>query len=207
MLLKTYSSEAVDRAAAAVLAGEVVGYPTETFYALGADPRQTRALDRIVEMKGRDPGKPLLLIVDSMDMLHEWVDSLPPTLALVAEHFWPGPLTVVLRARAGLHDALTGDGSTVALRLSSHPAARALVGSCEVALTGTSANRAGASPPRAATQVRDTFSVHEVGEILDGGETAGGPPSTILDLTAEPCRILRPGAVSEAQIAEVLRLL
>jgi len=206
-VLETYSSEKIDRVAAAVLAGAVVAYPTETFYALGADPRQAQAVDRIVEMKGRDPGKPLLLIVDSMAMLREWVASVPPSLALVAEHFWPGPLTVVMRARAGLHEALVGAEGTVAVRHSPHPAARALIGRCAVALTGTSANRAGDSPPRTATQVRDTFSPHEVGEILDGGETAGGSPSTLLDLTVEPCRVLRSGAVSDEQITEVLRLL
>lgn len=206
-MLETCSLQDVDRAAAAVLAGEVVAYPTETFYALGVDPRHTRAVDRIVEMKGRDSRKPLLLIVDSMAMLRDWVASEPPSLPLVAQHFWPGPLTVVMRARAGLHEALVGSAGTIAVRLSPHPTARALIERCGVALTGTSANRAGGAPPRTATQVRDTFSLQDVGEILDGGETAGGPPSTLLDLTVEPYRILRPGAVGEDQIAAVMRLL
>jgi len=206
-VLETCSFEDVDRVAAAVLAGEVVAYPTETFYALGADPRHAPAVDRIVDMKGRESGKPLLLIVDSMAMLREWVASEPPGLALVAEHFWPGPLTVVMRARTGLHEALVGAEGTIAVRLSPHPAALALVGRCAVALTGTSANRTGASPPRTAAQVRDTFSLQEVGEILDGGETAGGPPSTLLDLTIEPYRILRPGAVAAERIETVMRLL
>ncbi len=206
-MLETCSFEDVDRVAASVLAGEVVAYPTETFYALGADPRHARAVDRIVEMKGRESGKPLLLIVDSMVMLREWVASEPPSLALVAEHFWPGPLTVVMRARAGLHEALVGAEGTIAVRLSPHAAARALIGRCEIALTGTSANRTGAYPARTATQVRDTFSLQEVGEILDGGETAGGPPSTLLDLTVEPYRILRSGAVAPERIEAVMRLL
>lgn len=206
-MLETCSSEDVDRAAAAVLAGEVVAYPTETFYALGADPRQTRAVERIVEIKGRDSGKPLLLIVNSMAMLRDWIDYEPPSLALVAQHFWPGPLTLVMRAREGLHEALVGAEGTIALRLSPHPTALALIERCAVALTGTSANRAGETPSRTATQVRDTFSPRDVGAILDGGETAGGPPSTLLDLTVEPYRILRPGAIDQEQIAAVMRLL
>jgi L-threonylcarbamoyladenylate synthase len=206
-VLEICSHEDVSRVAAAVLAGEVVAYPTESFYALGADPRDARALERVVAMKGRDAGKPLLLIADSMAMLREWVTSEPPSLGPIAQHFWPGPLTVVMRARAGVHEALIGAEGTIAVRLSPHPTALALVECCAVALTGTSANRAGEPPPRTAAQVRDTFSHQEVGEILDGGETAGGPPSTLLDLTVEPYRILRSGAVSDEQIAAVMRLL
>ncbi len=204
---RTASREDVDRAAAAVLAGEVVAYPTETFYALGADPRDARALEDIIAMKGRDAGKPLLLIADSMAMLQEWVEAEPAGLELVAQHFWPGPLTVVLRARAGVHKALVGPEGTIAVRLSPHPLALALVQRCAVALTGTSANRAGEPPPCTANQVRAAFSLQEVGEILDGGETPGGPPSTLLDLTVEPYRILRSGAVDQERIAAVMRLL
>ena len=205
--METYTAEDVARVTAAILAGEVVAYPTETFYALGADPRNSRASDRIVEMKGRDPGKPLLLIVDSLSMLREWVATVPPSLAPIAEHFWPGPLTAVMRARPGLHPALVGAEDTIAIRLSPHPGARALIERCAVPLTGTSANRAGAAPARTAAQVRVAFMRDELIEILDGGETAGGPPSTLLDLTVRPYRVLRSGAISDERIAEAIGLL
>jgi L-threonylcarbamoyladenylate synthase len=197
----------LDRVAAAVLAGDVVAYPTETFYALGADPRNSSALDRLSELKGRQQGKPFLLLVNSLAALQDWVADVPAELHLVAERFWPGPLTVVLPARPALHEAITGAEGKVALRLTAHPAARALVERCGVALTGTSANRAGEAPARTAAQVREAFRVGEVEHILDAGETAGGAPSTLVDLSVRPARILRRGAIGEEQIAAVIRLL
>jgi L-threonylcarbamoyladenylate synthase len=206
-MMQAVADDDLDRVAGAVLAGEVVAYPTETFYALGADPRNGSAIDRLLELKGRQHDKPLLLIAHSLAELQEWVETIPPELYVVAEHFWPGPLTAVLPARPALHEAIAGTAGKVAIRLSPHPAARALVERCGVALTGTSANRAGEPPATTATQVREAFTVAEVEHILDVGETAGGEPSTLVDLCARPARILRRGAIGEEQIAALIRLL
>lgn len=206
-MIATDRATELGRVTAAIRAGGVAAYPTETYYALGADPRNAAALDRLTELKNREPDKPFLLIVGSLDELQKWTVDVPPQMRLIAERFWPGPLTVVLRAREGLHAALVGPECTIAFRLSPHPSARSLVDRCGGALTGTSANRAGEAPPRTATQVRQAFSLEEVTEILDGGRTPGGKPSTLVDLTKDPARILRPGAVSNEQIADTIRLL
>ncbi|MFQ5743261.1 MAG: L-threonylcarbamoyladenylate synthase [Acidobacteriota bacterium] len=196
---------AIDVAATEILGGAVVAYPTETYYALGADPRNGQALERVLKLKGRTRDKPLLLIADSVEMVERWSAATPASLRMVAEAFWPGPLTVVLRAPPGLAPAITSDQQTIALRVSSHPLARALVERCQVPLTGTSANRSGESPPTTVSQVEAALG-HALAAVLDCGGTAGGAASTLLDLTTEPYRILRPGAVSVAQIAEAMRL-
>lgn len=194
---------AVAAVAQRLLAGGVVAYPTETFYALGADPRNAVALDRVLELKGRGSGKPLLLLLDTQEMVASWARRVPATLPRLADRFWPGPLTVVLAARLGLHARITGGGRTVALRVSSHPVARELIRRGGVAVTGTSANRSGEPPACDSPSVLQAFG-SRLDAFLDAGPTPGGKPSTLVDLTAEPHRILREGAIPRQQIDEAL---
>lgn len=201
------SATEIEAAADAIGRGEVVAYPTETYYALGADPRKPHALDEVLRLKGRDARDgPLLVLVSARTMVADFVSVAPPAFEPLAERFWPGPLTLVLPAAPALPDAITGRTGGVALRLTSHPVARALIDCCGVALTGTSANRSGQPPASNVARVREAFGA-DLPHILDGGETPGGLPSTLLDLTGERPAVLRPGAVPEAEIDAVVRLL
>ncbi len=191
-------------AAAAIAAGGVVAYPTETFYALGADPGRSEGLDRLLRLKERAADKPLLLLIASLDDLGDWVRELPPAFDRLVAHFWPGALTMVLPARDGLPSALTSDGG-IAVRLTSHPVARDLIRTCGTALPGTSANRRGEPPCADAAAVRAAFGDH-LAVVVDGGPTAAVGPSTLLDLTGEWPRILRPGAIDSAAINRVVQL-
>ena len=193
-------------AAEVVKAGGLVSYPTETFYALGADPAQPKAIERVLRTKGRkDLNKPLLLLIATLDDLPNWVSKFPSSFDTLVAHFWPGPLTLVLPAQAGLPDPLIGPGSGIAVRLTSHPIARALIRASGTALTGTSANRAGSRPCCDAKAVRATLG-NDLGAVVDGGPTVGAKPSTVLDLVDDCPRILRHGAIEARALARVIRL-
>jgi|TARA_Y100001001_G_scaffold145804_1_gene152769 L-threonylcarbamoyladenylate synthase len=193
-------------AAEVVKAGGVVSYPTETFYALGADPAQPKAIERVLRTKGRkDLNKPLLLLIATLDDLPNWVSKFPSSFDKLVAHFWPGPLTLVLPAQAGLPDPLIGPGRGIAVRLTSHPIARALIRASGTALTGTSANRAGSRPCCDAKAVRATLG-NDLGAVVDGGPTVGAKPSTVLDLVDDCPRILRHGAIEARALARVIRL-
>ena len=198
--------EQVAEATAAIARGAVVAYPTETFYGLGVDPTQDEAVERLLRLKGREAcGKPLLLLIAALDDLAEWVQEVRPPFDRLVAHFWPGPMTLVLPARAGLHKALIGKGGGIAVRLTSHPVAVRLIRAAGTALTGTSANRSGEPPCTDAEAVRQAFGAR-LTALVDGGPTLGGEPSTVLDLTGERPRIVRPGAIDAAAIARVVRL-
>ena len=197
----------LEAAAAALCDGEVVAYPTETFYALGAHPDSMPALQEVLRLKGRDAAtKPLLLLIDRLERVDDWVIDVPARLAELAERFWPGPLTLILRAAADVPTPITGGGDTVAVRLTSHPVARALIGRCGGALTGTSANPASGPPAVDAAGVRRGFGETAL-HILDAGTTPGGEPSTLLDLTTDEPLVRRAGAVSVDEIEAALGLL
>jgi L-threonylcarbamoyladenylate synthase len=185
----------------------VVAFPTETFYGLGADPRQPAALQQVLQLKGREAtGKPLLLLAAALDHVAPWVGELPSGFDRLAAHFWPGPLTLVLPAAPGVPAPLLGPTRGVALRVTSHPVARELIRLCGTAITGTSANRGGAPPARSAEEVRRAFG-DELDAVVDGGDSPGGPPSTLVELSASGARLLRRGAIEEAALARVVELL
>ncbi len=204
--MKSQSFTQLTDAAEVVKAGGVVAYPTETFYALGADPAQPKAIESVLNAKGRsDTNKPLLLLIATLNDLPNWISRFPSSFDQLVAHFWPGPLTLVLPARAGLPEALIGPGSGIAVRLTSHPIARALIRASGTALTGTSANRAGSPPCRDAGAVRATLG-NDLGAVVDGGPTVGAKPSTVLDLVDDCPRILRHGAIEARALARVIRL-
>jgi len=187
--------ESVMRAAGArVQAGGLVAFPTESFYGLGADALDPAAVARVFEVKGRPDDKPLLVLVDGIDMVSELAAAIPDgARALMARH-WPGALTLVLRASARLPAGLTGGTGTVGVRLPGHAVARALVVAAARPITAPSANPSAAPPPRTAPDVRGYFD-GRVELILDGGTTPGGAGSTVVDCTVWPPRILRQGPV------------
>jgi len=201
-MLVEKNSTAIADALAALVAGEAIVYPTETFYALGVDALSMSALERLFAIKGREPGKPVALIAADTAMAFAVAREVPAQARVLANAFWPGPLTLVLPARDGIPAALIGADGGVGMRVSSHPIARALAAGLRGPLTATSANLAGEPPavdPGAARRA-----LGDKIKIVEDGELAGGPPSTVVAINRSGMRVLRPGAVSERQLAAAL---
>jgi L-threonylcarbamoyladenylate synthase len=186
-----------DLAAAAVMlrGGGLVAFPTETFYGLGVDAFQAEAVARVFRAKGRPADKPLLVLVDSLEMAARVVASIPELARRLIARYWPGALTLIMPARPEVPAALTAGTGSVGVRIPGHTLARALVTAAGQPITAPSANRHGAPPPCTANEVVAGLG-DRVDLVLDGGPTPGGPPSTVLDLSAGPPRVLRAGAVT-----------
>ncbi len=193
----------MDRAAAVLRAGGLVAFPTETVYGLGADARNVDAVARIFAVKGRPTDHPLIVHLGDARQLAEWARDVPQSALQLAEAFWPGPLTLVLPRLAGVPDAVTGGLDTVALRVPGHPVALALLAAFGGGLAAPSANGYGRVSPTSAGDV-----VEELGDavdmVLDGGRCAVGIESTIVDLSSDPPRVLRPGPITERDLQRVL---
>jgi L-threonylcarbamoyladenylate synthase len=197
---------AIAWAAAAIARGEVVAYPTETFYGLAADPRNALAIARVFDAKGRRSDEPLPLIASDLAQVERWFGVLSPQAAALARHFWPGPLTLVLPLPADcpLPTALTAGRANVAVRVPAHPVARALAHAAGGAITSTSANPAGAPPASTAEEVVRTLA-DRIAIVIDGGPTPGGAPSTIVDVQAQPPRLVRAGVLPWERVLESLQ--
>lgn len=184
---------ALRTAADTLRAGGVVAFPTETFYGLAVPALDAGSVRRVFELKGRPDSKPLLVLVDSVAMA-ETVAHVTPSARDLMTRYWPGALTVVLPAHPTVPSVVTAGTGTLGIRLSSHPVAQGLVGLLGEPVTAPSANPNGLAPPTTAAGVLGHFP-EGIGLILDGGATRGGEPSTVLDLTVDPPRVLRQGAV------------
>ena len=195
------------RAVAALRAGELVAFPTETVYGLGADARNPQAVAKIFAAKGRPADHPLIVHLASAAALGAWTRELPPAAEKLAAAFWPGPLTMILKRAAGVPDAVTGGQDTVGLRVPDHPLALELLaefaGARHGGLAAPSANRFGRISPTTAEHVRAELGA-ALAMVLDGGPCAVGIESTIIDLSRGAPALLRPGAISAAQLAQVL---
>jgi L-threonylcarbamoyladenylate synthase len=191
------------RAVAVLRRGGVVALPTETVYGLAADASNPTAVARVFAIKGRPADHPLIVHIASADQLDHWARSVPETARRLAAAFWPGPLTLVLLRAAHVADAVTGGLDTVALRVPSHPLALEVLRAFGGGLAAPSANRYGRVSPTTATDVRDELG-GVVDLILDGGPCGVGLESTIVDLASSTPRVLRPGAVTEAMLEDVL---
>ena len=197
---------AIAAAAARLAAGELVAFPTETVYGLGADATNPRAIAKIFALKGRPADHPLIVHIADPATLGEWASVIPPQAKTLASRFWPGPLTLILARSGRVPEAVTGGQDSVGIRCPSHPVAQALlrefarVGSG--ALAAPSANKFGHVSPTTAQHVRE-----ELGEdlaILDGGPCEVGLESTIVDLSRGAPVLLRPGGISREQIEAAL---
>jgi L-threonylcarbamoyladenylate synthase len=191
--MTTFSPAQIAEAAAAICRGEIVAYPTETFYGLAVDALDPVALDRLFALKGRDGEKASALLVTDLAMFATLCTEVPARARELADAHWPGPLTLALPARADLPAAIVYEGF-VAARVSSHPLAEALVARVGRPITATSANPAGGDPARTAAEVRDHFGVESF-HLLDGGQTHGGAPSTLVRLRGHSVEVLRKGAI------------
>jgi L-threonylcarbamoyladenylate synthase len=190
--------------AVALLAGAVAAYPTETFYALGAAAFSKHAVDRIFRLKGRDAAKPLSFVVSDMDMVRAMASSLPPSFMVLAEEFWPGPLTLVLPSASGLPDHLLGPRRTIAVRIPPCAWLRGLVAELAEPLTATSANLSGEREIADPLEVKSVFN-GKIDLFIDGGLAPGGLPSTIVDLAGGEPRVLREGRIPASRIEAFLR--
>ncbi|MDZ4252203.1 MAG: L-threonylcarbamoyladenylate synthase [Sulfuritalea sp.] len=197
----------VSRAAALLRAGELVAFPTETVYGLGADARNPQAIARIFAAKGRPANHPLIVHLPDAGHLDRWAVDIPESARRLAAAFWPGPLTLILKRQPDVLDAITGGQDTVGLRVPNHPLALQLLrefgGANGGGLAAPSANRFGHVSPTTAAHVREEIGA-AVALILDGGPCAVGIESTILDLSAGEPRILRPGMLDAVAIGRVL---
>jgi L-threonylcarbamoyladenylate synthase len=180
--------------------GELVVYPTETFYAIGADATSPIALERVFALKGREPGKAVALITADAASAFALAREVPQLARRLADKFWPGPLTLVMPAAHGLHPALVGPDGGVGVRVSPHPVACALAAGLGRPLTATSANLAG-NPPAVTLDAARAELGNKIKIYLDGGTLAGGAPSTVVAVTADGIRVLRAGAISERELA------
>ncbi|PRX46989.1 translation factor SUA5 [Prauserella shujinwangii] len=192
----------VEHAARILRAGGLVAFPTETVYGLGADAENVGAVERIFAVKGRPPTHPLIVHLGGGHQLSEWVAEVPDAARRVADRFWPGPVTLVLRRGRRVPHAVTGGVETVALRVPDHPVALAVLAAFGGGVAAPSANRFGSVSPTTAAHVRDGLGA-DVDYVLDGGSCAVGVESTIVDLTGAPT-ILRPGGVPREDLEHAL---
>ena len=195
-------------AAAHLKAGDLVAFPTETVYGLGADASNSEAVARIYSVKGRPSDHPLIVHIASMNRMGDWASDVPEYAIALARSFWPGPMTLVLKRSELAKDFVTGGQDTVGVRVPDHVVALALLEAFEKVggkgVAAPSANRFGHVSPTTATAV-----IEELGEylskddvVLDGGACAVGVESTIIDCTSGTPKVLRPGAISVAMIEE-----
>jgi L-threonylcarbamoyladenylate synthase len=193
----------IEEAVRLLNAGQLVAFPTETVYGLGADAANPAAVARIFAAKGRPRSHPLIVHVSNFAAAREWAVDVPDAAARLADAFWPGPLTIVLPRSAHVPDAVTGGQSSVAIRAPAHPVARALLAAFGRGIAAPSANRYGRISPTRAADVREELG-DRVALVLDGGNCAVGLESTIVACLDGRVTLLRPGAVSRSQIADVI---
>ena len=182
-------------AADCLLRGGLVAFPTETFYGLGANAMDPGAVARVYEAKGRPASSPLLVLVDSVAMMESLVAEVPEAARDLMARYWPGPLTLVFRAAPELPKELTAGTDTIGVRVPGHPVALEMVRAAGVPVTAPSANLSGEEPPTTAQAVLEKLD-GLIDLIIDGGPTAGGLPSTLLDVTVTPPRLIRQGRVT-----------
>lgn len=193
----------IERAAELLRAGELVAFPTETVYGLGADASNPQAVAKIFAAKGRPADHPLIVHIPDASHLERWARDVPEEARVLAAKFWPGALTLILRRQPGVPDAVTGGQDTVGLRVPNHPVALALLKTFDGGIAAPSANKFGRISPTTAQHVRDDLG-DAVALVLDGGPCQVGIESTIVDLTGKRAVILRPGMVAAIDIGRVL---
>jgi L-threonylcarbamoyladenylate synthase len=200
------SADAIDNAAKHLIAGNLVAFPTETVYGLGADASNDAAVRRIYEVKGRPTDHPLIVHISSVNTLHQWASDIPEYAIKLARDFWPGPMTLILKRTTNAKNFITGGQDSVAVRVPNNSIAIALLQAFESkggqGVAAPSANRFGQVSPTSAqdvfTELENFLSTNDL--ILEGGKCSIGIESTIIDCTNESPQILRPGAISSAMI-------
>lgn len=193
----------VRRAAEILRAGGLVAFPTETVYGLGADASSAAAMARLYRVKGRPADHPVIIHLDSLERALAWARDVPKEARILAERFWPGPLTLILKRSDKAKDFVTGGQPSVGIRVPSHPVARALLKEFGGGVAAPSANRFGRISPTTAAHVREDLG-SDVDLVLEGGPSEVGIESTIVDLSGGTAVLLRPGVISKADLQQLV---
>ena len=206
-ILKVSDENAEDRiltrAVEILASGDIIAYPTETFYGLGADATNEDAIQKIFAVKGRNFKNPISLIIGQADDIYPLVQDVPETAKKLMAAFWPGALTIVFLAANNVSPLLTAESGKIGLRVSSHPGAQGIVQRLKRPLTATSANLSGAPECVSASEVASQLG-DKIDAIIDLGDTPGAKGSTIIDVTCTPPVILREGAISRKTIEKYI---
>lgn len=193
----------VTLAATYLKTGNLVAFPTETVYGLGADANNPTAILKVFQAKGRPSDHPLIVHIAQVEQLTDWAQNIPTTAWQLAQHFWPGPLTLILDKQPHVSPLITGGQATIAIRIPNHPLTLELLQQFGSGIVGPSANKYGRISPTSAAHVAADLGA-EVAAILDGGMCDVGIESTIINLTAAEPTVMRLGAISAKQIGKVL---
>lgn len=177
----------------------IIAYPTETFYGLGVDPFNEKAVKRLFSLKGREKGRPISLIIKDRAMLDAVAATVPPAAERLMKKYWPGPLTIIFKASQRLPSSVTGSTGTIGVRVSSGAAAKRLMNALSSPLTATSANPSGSPASASARQVVDYFNGN-IDLLIDSGTLQGSRGSTVVDVTGDEPRIVREGEVPAGEI-------
>jgi L-threonylcarbamoyladenylate synthase len=197
------SQTEIEQAVEALRAGELVVFPTETVYGLGANASNPPAVRKIFEVKGRPPDHPVIVHLDDPRYLHRWVSEMPAVAEALAAKFWPGPLTLILPKADTVNDIVTGGQNSIGIRIPSHPMAQQLLNAFGGGIAAPSANRYGRLSPTKPEHVRDELG-DSVKIILDGGDSPIGLESTIVSCLDNQARLLRPGFITRSQLEQVV---
>ncbi len=199
----SYSPDSITQAARILRDGGVAVFPTETVYGVGADIRCTEALGRVYAIKSREPSQPLMLHCASPVQMPAYVADVPRWVQPLMSRFWPGPLALIFRSTDMIPSVVTGGGRTVGIRMVGHPVARDLIEELGAPIAGTSANRH-SEPAASHFSAVSPALLERVDVALDAGRCGEDVPSTVLDVTSRPARVLRVGAVSVQDIEAVV---
>lgn len=203
LLLNANDAEAIKKAGNILKNGGLVGIPTETVYGLAADALNGAAVAKIFAAKGRPMDNPLIVHISEFSQINRLVKKVPEQAKLLAEHFWPGPLTIILPKSDIIPNEVSAGLSTVAVRFPVHPAARAVIDAAGTPLAAPSANLSGHPSPTTAGHVMADLN-GKIDAVLDGGTCAVGVESTVITLATQPPRLLRPGGITLEQLRSVL---
>jgi L-threonylcarbamoyladenylate synthase len=188
---------------AALRRGEIIVFPTETLYGLGADALNSRAVERVFQLKGRDRNNPIPVLVANRAMLHTLVARIPDRAKRLMDCFWPGPLTLVLPARKDIPSPLLNANGGIGVRISSHPIATQLVASLRRPLTATSANPSGKEPARTVDEAKGYFA-DTVELFIDGGRLESKTGSTVVEVLNSEVKIIREGEITASALAQAI---
>ena len=209
-IINNPSQVEIKKAAQALMGGHLVAFPTETVYGLGADATNEKAVSRVYSVKGRPTDHPLIVHISSINQLEKWAVDIPEYAIKLAEEFWPGPITLILKRSEIAKDFITGGQDNVGVRVPSHQVALAVLREFEklggLGVAAPSANRFGKVSPTSSTDVQEDLGkyLEDTDQILDGGRSLVGIESTIINCLFESPAVLRPGSISTSQIDELI---
>lgn len=199
-----YSIEETQQAATMLWKGGLVAIPTETVYGLAANAKDGVAVQKLFDLKDRDYEKPIGVLVTGMKMVEDYCQNIPPVAYRLAEKYWPGPLTMVLEDKGVVPLMVTAETDTLGVRCPDHPLALDIIEKADFPLAATSANPSGKEPAKNAQEVLAYFD-EEIEGVVDGGSSAMGVASTVVDLTEEEPKILREGGIPAEELLAFIR--